>query len=52
MKNLMTLLLVLQLTSCCLIDACSNDNKTEVTPVEASDKPLPSLESQGDTAKP
>ena len=44
MKKIALLLIALQLGGCCLIDACSNDKKVELTPVEASDKPLPSLD--------
>ena len=43
MKNLLIVLFALQLTSCCMIGACSSDEKVDVTPVEASDKPLPDL---------
>jgi hypothetical protein len=44
MKTIITLLLATQLTSCCLIDACSNDQQVELTPMEGSQQPLPSLD--------
>ena len=50
MKKIALLLCALQLGGCCLIDACANDQKAKVTPVEASDKPLPPLD--GKAAQP
>ena len=51
MKAIVLLFASLQLTSCCLLDACANNQEVETTPVQASDKPLPSLESGTDGAK-
>lgn len=47
MKALALLLVVSQLTACCFIDACANRQPVAVTPVEASDRPLPSLDTGG-----
>ena len=44
MKKIALLFIALQLAGCCLIDACANKQQVDVTPVEASDKPLPDLD--------
>ncbi|MDH5785572.1 MAG: hypothetical protein OEZ16_08185 [Chromatiales bacterium] len=49
MKTFVILLLFLPLGGCCLIDACAARNKPDITPVEASDRPLQSLDSTSGT---